>query len=715
MSEALFSPQWYRVATLKPKLRSHARIHRHTYREQVWYVLQDRANERFHRFSPAAYALIGLLDGGRTVQDVWETVCTELRDDAPTQGDVIQLLSQLHAADLLQCELPSDASELFRRFERQKQRKWRQRFMSLFSWQIPLWDPERFLTACLPIVRPFFSWWGVLLWCLVVVPALALGAVHWTDLTSNMLDRAVTPRNLVALWFLFPVIKLLHELGHAFAVKAFGGEVHDLGVMFLVFTPVPYVEASASWAFRSKWQRIAVGGAGMIVEIALAAVALYIWSSVEPGLVRTLAYNTIMVAGISTVLFNANPLLQFDGYYMLADYLEIPNLKTRANKYMGYLFQRYIAGHRAAIPGPMIPEERWRFVGYATAAYVYRIGVVFGILLFLAEQWLLLGFLFAGLTAFTWILIPFWKGLAFLFRNAGLRPVRVRALGATAAILGGIALLLGWLPLPDRSRAEGVVWIPEDAHVRAGREGFVEKVVSRPGSRVRAGDVLVVCADSVLSSKLVQLEAQREEVTAKIRAQLPESLVKAQMLEEQRKFIEQNLARVREQVDALAIRSNVEGTFVLSSAEDLPGRFLKQGELLAYVVDLNRMTVRAVVDQDDINLIQDHTVGVQIRLAERIAEPLDAQVARFVPAASDSVPSPALGNEGGGVVPLDPRDPEGQKTLRRIFQVDMTLPAPQGLLNVGGRVFVRFDHGTLPLAAQWYRKGRQLFLSRFHV
>jgi len=715
MTEALFSPQWYRVATLKPKLRSHARIHRHTYRGQVWYVLQDRANERFHRFSPAAYTVIGLLNGERTVQDVWEATCTELRDDAPTQGGMIQLLSQLHAADLLQCELPSDASELFRRFERQHQRKWQRRLMSLFSWQVPLWDPERFLTACLPIVRPLFSWWGFLLWCLLVVPALAIGAAHWTDLTSNLLDRVVTPKNLAVLWFLFPAIKLFHELGHAFAVKAFGGEVHDLGVMFLVFTPVPYVDASASWAFRSKWQRIVVGGVGMIVEIVLAAVALYIWSSVEPGLVRTLAYNTIMVAGISTILFNANPLLQFDGYYMLADYLEIPNLKTRANTYMGYLFQRYLAGHRDAVPGPLIAEERWWFVSYATAAYVYRIVVVVGILLFLTEQWLLLGFLFAGLTAFTWILIPLWKGLAALFRNAGLRPVRGRALGAAAAIFCGLALLLGWVPLPDRSRAEGVVWIPEEAHVRAGREGFVEKVITRPGSRVRAGDVLVVCIDPVLSSKLIQLEAQREEVTAKIRAQLPESLVKAQMLEEERKFVEQNLARAREQADDLVIRSKAEGTFVLPHAEDLPGRFLKQGELLAYVVDLNRMTVRTVVDQDDIDLIHGHTVGVQIRLAERIAEPLDAQVSRVVPAASESLPSPALGNEGGGEVPLDPRDPDGQKTLRRMFQVDITLPAPQGLLNVGGRVFVRFDHGTAPLAAQWYRKGRQLFLARFNV
>src|SRR6185503_20228443 len=147
-----------------------------------------------------------------------------------------------------------------------------------------------------------------------------IGAAHWSDLTANLIDRVTTPHNLVLLWFLFPVIKALHEFGHAFAVKVFGGEVHEMGIMILVLSPVPYVEASASSAFSSKWQRMIVGAAGMGVELVLAAIAVYVWVSVEPGSVRTLAYNTILIAGISTVIFNANPLLRFDGYYILADF-----------------------------------------------------------------------------------------------------------------------------------------------------------------------------------------------------------------------------------------------------------------------------------------------------------------------------------------------------------------------------------------------------------
>ena len=335
MSEALFSPSWYRVAPLTPRLRSHAKLHRHQYRGQIWYVLHDRSNERFHRFSPSAFSFIGLMDGRRSVQEKWDLSSSRLGDNAPTQPEVVQLLSQLHAADVLQCDIPSDTAELLDRYDKQQRRKWQRQLMNFFAWQFPLFDPERFLQQFAMLVRPFFSWWGAALWCLIVVPAVFIGAAHWSELTANLIDRVTTPQNLVLLWFLFPVIKVLHEFGHAFAVKVFGGEVHEMGVMLLVLSPVPYVEASASSAFPSKWQRVVVGAAGMIVELVLAAIAVYVWVSVEPGSVRTVAYNTILIAGISTVMFNANPLLRFDGYYILADFLEIPNLRQRANTYLG--------------------------------------------------------------------------------------------------------------------------------------------------------------------------------------------------------------------------------------------------------------------------------------------------------------------------------------------------------------------------------------------
>jgi len=715
MSEALFSPSWYRVATLAPRLRTHAQLHRHQYRGQTWYVLQDRSNERFHRFSPSAYAFIGLMDGARTVQDIWELTSTKLGDDAPTQPEVVQLLSQLHAADVLQCDIPPDIAELLHRHEQTQQKKWQRRLMSIFSWQFPLVDPERFLQTFVPLVRPFFGWSGAVLWLVIVIPALLIGVAHWSDLTADMIDRMTTPQNLVLLWFLFPIIKVLHELGHAFAVKVFGGEVHEMGIMLLVFSPVPYVDASASSAFSSKWQRAVVGAAGMIVELVIASVAMFVWVSVEPGAVHTLAYNTIMIAGISTVVFNGNPLLRFDGYYILADLIEIPNLRQRANQYLGYVCERYLFGREEAQVPNATPGERAWFVGYSVSSFVYRIFVVFAILLFLTDQFFVLGMFFAIMTSVTWFLMPLGKGLSYLFTSPRIRRVRGRALAVSTGAMAIIFVALCLTPVPFRTRAEGVVWIPDEAIVRAGADGFVQTVVGIPGSRVSRGDVLVVCHDSVLTTQLTVLEAQLREIEARIREQIPENIVKAKILEEEKHYIEEKLARTKEQVQDLVITAKVDGTLVLPREEDLPGRFVHRGDVLAHVVDLNTLTVRTIVDQTDIDLIRHSTKAVQVRLAERLASPIDADVKRLVPAASDELPSPALGSEGGGQVPMDPKDPKGQKAIRKVFQIDLQLPLELGIVNVGGRVYVRFDHGREPLMTQWYRQGRQLFLSRFNV
>jgi putative peptide zinc metalloprotease protein len=715
MAEPLFSPSWYRVARLKPRLRINAEIHRQQYRGQAWYVLQDHSNGRFQRLRSETYALIGLMNGQRTMHEIWDLVTAKQGDEAPTQPQVVQLLSQLHAADLLHCEISPDTAELLRRYERQQKQKWQKRGMSFFAWQLPLFDPDRLLQWLVGGVRPLFTWAGAVLWVALVLPAILLGATHWTDLTADVMDRVMTGQNLVVLSLLFPIIKALHEFGHAFAVKAFGGEVHDMGVMLLVFTPVPYVDASASWGFDSKWKRAIVGAAGMAVELVLAAVAMFIWVSVEPGMLKIVAYNTILVAGISTVIFNANPLLRFDGYYILSDLIEIPNLRTRANAYLGYLFERHVFGHRDANRPATAPGEPTWFIGFAISSFVYRLVVVVAILLFLADQLFVLGIVFGAFTAGAWIIMPMAKGLAFLFNSPRIRKARTRAISLTAGAVASVLLMLCAVPLPFRTRAEGVVWIPDEAFVRAGINGFVERIVAVPGSPVRKGDPLIVCRDPVLTSRAKLLQGQLREIDARIREQEPEDRVKAQILEEERRYIVESLARAREQMDELIIRSRSNGSFVLPRANDLPERFVHQGELLAHVIDLDKIIVRTVVPQTDIDLIYSGVQHIEVRLAERINQEHHAVIQRLVPAASDDLPSRALGSGGGGEVQLDPRDPEGQKALRKVFQVDLEMPFRQQTLNVGGRVFVRFDHGSEPLAYQWYRQTRQLFLSRFNV
>jgi putative peptide zinc metalloprotease protein len=715
MAESLFSPSWYRVAGLTPKLRRHAQIHRHDYRGQTWYVLQDLTSERFHRFSPSAYLIIGQLDGRRTVREIWENALAQLGDDAVSQDEVIQLLSQLHSADVLQCDVPPDTAELFRRHDKQVKSYWRRRLMSVFAWQIPLWDPERVLRRLLPDVKPFFSWGGFLVWAAIVGTALFLGGTHWRDLTENMLDRALMPENMVMLWLLFPLIKMVHEFGHAFAVKAFGGEVHEMGVMILVLTPVPYVDASAAWAFRSKWQRFVVGGAGMAVEVVIASFALFLWLNVEPGLVRSLAYNTILIAGVSTVLFNANPLLRFDGYYMLMDYLEIPNLRPRATSYLIYLCERYLFGRRDAAQPIATRGERIWFVLFSSASFLYRIFVILAILLVLGQVSLILGIIFAASTAFAWVVFPVIKIVTFLVKSPRIRRVRQRAIFATAGVAIGIVILLGVIPVPFRTLAEGVIWVPEEGVVRGGSDGFIQRVVATPGSWVKPGDVLIETRDPDLETEVRMLQAQLRELDARYRSLWQDERVKATMVLEQRRYVEQGLARALERSADLTVRSRSEGVFVLPQAEDLIGRFVRKGQQIAHVVNRDLLTVRSIVPQQDIDLVRGATKVVQVRLVERRGDIETAKVSRIVPSAGDQLPSPALGSQGGGQLALDPTDKEGRKAVQRFFQVDVELPANGGAVHVGGRAFVRFDHGWEPIGWQWYRNARQLFLSRLNV
>ena len=274
------------------------------------------------------------MDGERSVDELWSAVVTQLGDDAPTQDEIIHLLSQLHAADLLQSNVSPDAGELFERHASHSSAKLRQGFGSLLSIKLPVLDPDRFLERTARVVRPLLGCAGALLWLAVVLPALILAGIHWPELTGDLIDRIPTTKNLLIIALVFPVLKTLHELGHGYATKVSGGSVHEIGIMLLVFAPVPYVDASASAAFRSKWRRILVGAAGMLVELFVASLALYIWLLVEPGPVRSICYNAMLIAGVSTFIFNGIP-PPIDGYYILCDLIEIPNLGEASEPILG--------------------------------------------------------------------------------------------------------------------------------------------------------------------------------------------------------------------------------------------------------------------------------------------------------------------------------------------------------------------------------------------
>lgn len=715
MSVSMFSPSWYRVASLQPRLRSHAQIHRHHYRGQLWYVLQDTLAGRQHRFTPAAHYLISLMDGKRSLQAIWIMATEHLGDDAPTQDEVIRLLGQLHSSDLLVCDVSPDSLDLFQRFQRQERQKWLQRLWSPMSLRFPLLDPESFLNDWKFLAKPLFGWFGALLWLCVVGPAAVLAAAHWTELTQNMSDRVLAPSNLLILFLVYPLIKALHELGHAFATKAWGGEVHEMGVMLIVLMPVPYVDASAASAFRDRHKRMVVGAAGMIVELFIAALALYAWLNIEPGLVRSIAYNVVLIGSVSTLFFNGNPLLRFDGYYILADAIEIPNLASRATQFLSFSIQRYVFGVREAKTDTRTDSERLWLSLYGVVSFIYRLTVTASIILFVAGKFFIFGILLALWGVATMIVVPLTKSMHFLLTSPLIEKRRARAVWISSGSLAMVLILLFWAPLPLYTTAEGVVWLPEKSQVRAESEGFVRRLLVPPNSTVSAGQALFETEDPLLSKRLEVLEYRQRELDARYLSKWREDYTKAQMIKEEMAEVQAELQRTRERVDKLVVRSGAEGVFIVPKAEDIVDKWVKHGELLAYVVQYPLTTVRAVITQDRIGLLRQRINGVDLRLVEDVGHIYAGSIDRAVPAASDWLPSTALGQSGGGQIAVDPSDKQGAKAFETVFQFDIKLPEQAEFHNLGSRVYLRFDHGDEPLAWQWYRKLRQLFLRKFSV
>jgi putative peptide zinc metalloprotease protein len=714
MTGPLLSASWYRVSELKPRMRTHARMQRHRYRGQVWFVLQDPASGRAHRFTPAARLIMNGMDGERSVGALWEMANKRLGESAPSQDELIHLLGQLHSSDLLQCDVSPDVAELFDRAQRQDRARVKRAIGNPMAIKVPLIDPDRLLERMLPFVRPFWGWKGMLVWLAIVVPALLLVPPHWDELTHGVADRVFAVDNLLMIWLLFPLLKAFHELGHGIAAKAGGGEVHDMGLMLLVLMPVPYVDATSSALFKSKYERAVVGAAGMMIELMLAAIAFFVWMLAEPGTVRAVAFNVMLIAGVSTLLFNGNPLLRYDAYYILSDLIEIPNLATRSMRYLGFLFERHLFGAREIEEPEGTPGEKAWFVFYGIGSFLYRIVVVVAIILFIAGEFFVIGVVLAIWAVIAMAVVPVSKTVHHLATSPRLARHRRRVAGVCFGALAVTVAFVLWVPVPFRTQTEGVIWLPEQQMVRARANGFLTRYLVEPGSRVQPDDALIESIDPVLDAEIRVAQAKVAELDAQFAHHFITDRVQAQITQE---ALDRELAALQRAVDRgadLIARSRSAGVFTVPHPADLPGRYFRKGEMVGYVIEPAQPRARVIVQQAEVDVVRLATNEVEIRTAARVEHVVKARIVRQVPGGNEELPSKALSTEGGGTVPIDPRDPKGTKTMQRVFQLEIELDAPATVLY-GGRVYVRFDHVPEPLGTQWYRGLRRLFLTRFNV
>jgi len=707
--------EWERYGAMCPRLRPHVGIHRQYFRGELWYVIENNATGRFHRITPAAYQLIGRLDGRRRLSELLPLCRTDSdREGVIDKEALIQLIRQLSHSDLLQLEGSLNIDFYRRRLESHRSQKSWRRFLNPLALKLPLLDPDEFLNHTQGLGRLVFSPWGLAVWFLTLIYALGLAGVHWQGLTNNFVDRVLGADNILMLLLIFPLIKVFHELGHGYAAKRWGGEVHEIGVMFLVFMPIPYVDASSITSQRERYRRMVVAAAGMLVETFLAALAMILWVNAEPGIVRAVAFNVIFLASVSTLLFNGNPLLRYDGYYMLSDYLEMPNLGPRANAYFGYLVQRYIYHADLSAPDNARGEKVCLFI-YAILSFFYRMFVWLAIILFVATKFFFFGVLLAVWGGTLMMLRPLYRLLNYLFTSPVLAPVRTRAVGATSAILCALLGLLFLVPVPYSKLYDGVVWMSEGSLVRAQASGFIVEIdpVAASSERLPKGHVLLVMEDPLAQSEVNVLRAQKEELTAEYQALQVQDRVRADVVSEHMLLLNSRLEKAEKNLQDMLVRGQFSGRFVPVLAGDLIGRYVQKGQLLGYLFDGQPATIKTIVNQADYILVRDRFVGIDALFVEDQNKPFPLTLIHQVPAASDRLPSRALSQAGGGDYFLDPTDAGGNKALQSHFEFELAMVEALPTERSGGRVYVRFDLGSEPLFWRGYRSVRHLFLEQF--
>ena len=714
--QSTFSESWHRVANQHLCLRSGVRIRRQNFRGERWFVVENPMTNEYFRVRPAAYEFLARLHPRRTVEEVWRECLDRFPDEAPGQEAVLQLLSQLYFANLLQYDHATDAAGMFERYKKRQQQEWRARLLNIMFMRFPLLDPDRFLVRTMPIVGKFINVFGALLWFVVVGLALKVVVDNW-EAVKLQSQGVLAPANLPLLYLGMVIIKTIHEFGHAFFCRKFGGEVHTMGIMLMIFTPVPYVDATSAWSFRSRRQRVLVGAAGMIVELFFAALMTFVWANTGQGTVSALAYNMMFIASVSTIIFNLNPLLRFDGYYILSDLVDIPNLSQRANKLLRHVGERWLFGiKKSENPARSRTESGWLGV-FGVTSGLYRVVVFGGILLVVADHFFLIGIVMALFCFISWITVPIGKFINYLAASPKLERQRVRAVAVSLLLLGAIVGALQFTPFPSHFRAPGVVQSRQWTQMVNETSGYVAELLAPPGGAVRAGQPLLRLHSVALEGELAQARASQTEVETRLRAALAHDAANLKPLLGLLESATNRLAKLLADQQALVVRARHDGLWVAPELKDSVGRWLARGTPLGLLVNEASFQFTATVEQEEVQaLFARKLSGAEVRLAGQPGDVLKAGQWEVIPGAQRTLPSPALGWHGGGEMPVAADDPQGLKSTEPFFEVRVALPPDVRVAFLHGRSGkIRFDQEWEPLLPRWIRSLRQLLQKRYQL
>jgi len=716
MSAQTFSESWHRIAEARIGLLPSVTVQRQRFGGADWYVLQDRFTQRFFRLTPQAWRFISRLSPRRTVDDAWRDALERFPDQAPSQHEVIQLLGQLHHSNLLYYRSAPDSLEIFDRYRKHRSRELMSKLLGFLYLRIPVWNPNDWLNRVRPLVNAMVSWPVALLWVIVV----GLGAKAALENTSSIADQSqglLAVDNLIWLYLCTAGMKVIHEFAHGFVCKRFGGEVNVFGIMLLVLAPLPYMDASSSWAFRNRYERALVGAVGILTELFLAAIGAIIWSQTGPGLVHNLAFNVMIIGSVSSLLFNGNPLLRFDAYYVLADLVDIPNLYQRSTQQWLYFADKYLLGTRDAISPAIDRREWWWLTVYGALSFCYRMLVIVLVLEYVADQWFLLGVIFAITTFVMIVLMPMGKLFNHLVGPTVMRN-RSRAIAATLAGLLTPVILLSLIPWRDAIQAPGIVEAVDATVVSPGMGGWVSEYRVRHGDRVDRDQVIAVLANPELDIERRLVRQQLIETEVLRNQALVQSPADVIPLERRLAVLREREAELERRVVMLTVRARHAGTWVSPNQSERLGSWVQRGEGLGQLVDLDRLRFVAVVTQQQADRLFNTEIDrVAIRLAGQVDREIAAEAVNILPYQRQRLASAALGWMGGGKIPVRQDDERGEIASEPFFELRVGLDRlPEqlvGLHGLSGQLRVSLE--PMPLMAQWRRAVMQQLQKRYQI
>ena len=704
---------WQRVAELKPTALDTMEFSAREIRGSLWYVAGNSLTGDKVRLNPQMHACLQRLDGTQTLASVCEVEFPDATESE--QHALASAVITLSNAGMIRLNASNDVERLISGVKMAKIKKRSERWFNPLALRFAIINPDAWMTRVLPWLHWMLTRRSLLMLLVLVLSAMLLAITNAASLSAEFTRLQQSPGHWWMYLVLYPIIKFGHEFAHALAIKRFGGNVHEAGFSILVLMPVPFVDATDAWMFDKRRERLIVSAAGIAFEAVLASLTLLVWLIVEPGLIRDITFATTIITMASILLFNANPLLRFDGYYILQDAIDIPNLASRSTRYLKYLCKHYLFRIPHIETPVTAPRERRWLATYGVLAIVYRWFITALICIFLYNTLPLIGFFLSVFALYQLALKPLVKLFDYLWHSPDLEHTRRAATLKTAVGALFTVVLISAFPLPSSTRTEGVVWVPGQAEIYAAEDAELIDMPVQAGAWVEAGDVLFRFESSQLERSLDVLDAEIKVLEAERHASRLTDLSKGLSLDSELGKLAQQKILMRERQDDLTVRAKLSGRLALAAADIAVGAHVQAGTPLAFVVRPDELRVRAVIRQRDIVQVRNGVSVAQIRLAEALDKRLEAAVLREIPSGSHSLPSQALAYNGRSGIAVASTSEGKSETLEPVFHMELSLPEQLSTRGIGGRAYITLTHAPESLGARWWRATRQVLIKQLSV